>query len=414
MQIIKNLKYKLLLFIVFSVGFFSEAKVMTLEECLDSALEANIQIRAGILEVEKNKILTGTAFDAPNTGIELTQDATEGGGMENGLKFSQEFDFPTVYVAKRRVLKAAVGLASAQLDNARNEIYGNVLSAYYNSLYLKHLKSLLERRLDYLRQFTSIAHMRFEAGESSMLEVLNAERVEEKARMEFRDASLRFNDSANALGAFVGMNTSVEPADEDLYALECPDLLDFPDFSITSRGKIFEAQIKQSERNVFLAKQEFMPGLSISATSQLLIKGFNPYGIDRQRFEKGNFMGFSIGITVPLFFGANLSRLIAAKRDVEIVKLHREDELLRLAVQYRSLKEELNSLIQNLSYFEQSAISKAAEIRRLARISYQLGEIDYLEFMQNMSTASEIETDYLECLNSYNQCVIKIQTITGR
>ena len=407
-----KLKYSILIILLSGIWIFCRGEgTMSLEECLDAALGSNLQLRAGALRLEKNNILTGTAFDAPDTGIELTQDATEGGGMENGLKFSQEFSFPTVYIAKHKVLKAAVKVAASELEDTRNTIICKITSAYYNALYFKHLKSIMLQRKDAYTRFSEIAGKRYEAGESSRLEFLNADRMAVKAEMDLNDVLLRYREATGELASLLGESNEVEPSEELLYVLDSVNILEEPLFSNTVRGRLFEANIKQNEENLFLAKQDFLPGITLSATSQLLIKSFNPYGIDRMRFDKGNFMGFSVGISVPLFFGAKRSRLLAAQREVEISRLMCEDENLKMAQEYRTARQELETIGKNLDYFEKSGIGKVTELRKLADISYKLGEIDYLEYMQNMETASEMETDYLDCINRYNQCIIKIQAL---
>lgn len=392
----------------------ASAKTMSLAECLDSAAVYNPQLKAREMAVEKTRLLTATAFDAPNTGIELAQNATEGGGMDNGLQFSQEFDFPTVYVARRRVLKADTEVASSELSVARNSLFGEIAAAYHNLVYLKCLCRIYADRLRYYSEFARIAAERQEAGESSRIERINAERLRDNAGLESAAASGRYATAASSLASLIGMAGTVEPVEDEPVVLEYGDILEQPEIGFTAMGRLLESQIRKTEKDVFLAKQEFMPGLSLSATSQLLIKGFNPYNIERHRFDKGNFMGFSVGVTVPLFFGAKLSRLKAAKRDVEIARMVREDEEKRLTREYEEARGELAESLGRLRYYEETGLGQAAELRRLAKVSYELGEIDYLEYMENLQAASEMEAGYLESINNYNQSVIRIKTLKSQ
>ena len=87
---------------------------------------------------------------------------------------------------------------------------------------------------------------------------------------------------------------------------------------------MYAARMAASERNLSLTKQEFMPGLSIGLTGQLLIKGFNPYDIERSRFDKGNFMGFEVGVSIPLFWGGQKAKVKAARREVELAEISRQ------------------------------------------------------------------------------------------
>ena len=74
----------------------TQKKAMTLQECIDMALNNNLYMKAGTVSVGKARDLQGTAFDMEKTSVTLSQDPTSGGG-DNGITVSQSFEFPTVY-----------------------------------------------------------------------------------------------------------------------------------------------------------------------------------------------------------------------------------------------------------------------------------------------------------------------------
>ena len=73
----------------------AQKKAMTLQECIDMALNNNLYMKAGTVSVGKARDLQGTAFDMEKTSVTLSQDPTSGGG-DNGITVSQSFEFPTV------------------------------------------------------------------------------------------------------------------------------------------------------------------------------------------------------------------------------------------------------------------------------------------------------------------------------
>lgn len=393
---------------------FSQPAALTLEECLEYAAQSNPSMKTARMRIEAAKANVGTSVDIPNTAVELTQDATEGGGMDNGLSFSQEFDFPTVYVARRKVLKAEEALAREEYGEEFNALRGEIASAFHTVVYLKARLRLIEENMARYEEFARIAGERFEAGESSRLESLNARRLRAKMEATLHDTRLRLENSRLLLGRLTGLGEAVDANSPELSPLALPDGVGFFEASDSYASKVFDARLAIGRHNVSLARQEFWPGLSVSATSQLLIKGFNPYHIERERFSKGDFMGFSVGVTVPLFFGAKRARLQAAGREAELIRLQKEDEMQRLSSEFLQLSNDLRQAASRLDYYRQEGLEQAAEIKRLADISYELGEIDYMEYLQNLETATEIEMEYLEAVENYNQALIKIQTLKGQ
>ena len=87
---------------------------MTLQECIDMALDNNLDMKAGTASVGKARDLQGTAFDMEKTSVTLSQDPTSGGSPDNGITVSQSFEFPTVYAARRKYLKAETAAAQSK------------------------------------------------------------------------------------------------------------------------------------------------------------------------------------------------------------------------------------------------------------------------------------------------------------
>lgn len=384
---------------------------LTLEECLAAGMESNLGLRGAQKKIEASEARKGTGFDIPNTAVELSQSSIEGAGIDNGLTFSQEFDFPTVYVARRKVLTAEADLSKAEYNLAARQLREEITSIYYSLLYQEEKLRYLAKEEAAYTEFSRISRERFEAGETSRLELLSAERLKVKLQARMEDVKLEIGQLQSRLAQTIGRGDPVDTGGEGLSVIDIgEDALDF-DAQSSQSSRVWQARIAINERSLALARQEFLPGFSVSATSQLLIKGFNPYHVERERFRKGDFMGFSVGVTVPLFFGSKRSQLMTAKHEVELARLQLEDEMQRQEMEFGNLKKELTFARQRLDYYEREALSQAEELGRIARISYELGEIDYLEYMQNVESAVEIWMEYLDTIERYNQSVIKIQSL---
>ena len=56
----------------------AQKKAMTLQECIDMALNNNLDMKAGTVTVGKARDLQDTAFDMEKTSVTLSQDPTSG------------------------------------------------------------------------------------------------------------------------------------------------------------------------------------------------------------------------------------------------------------------------------------------------------------------------------------------------
>ena len=387
---------------------------MTLAECIDSALVGNPQMKVATLSLDKAHTLKGTAFDAPQTSVTLQQETTGGGGPENGVNFSQDFEFPSVYVARHKALKARENLEADNYLITRDNVVRDVTSAYYTVLYLREILRIREAQDSLYTNFSHIASVRYENGECSRLEPMNADRLLNANRVALTSAANDLRAAEMNLMYLLGAESPVSPVDESQTVMIADFDADAFDFASTPRGKAADSEVKVSEKELNVTRHEFLPGITVGATAQALIKGFNPYNVDRSRFEQGNFMGFEVGITVPLFFGAQRSRAKAAKKDVEIARMQRESAEKESKNEYNAALDRLKAASANLAYYTVDGSAQAAEIARIADVSYRLGEIDYVEYISNLETAYEMQSGYADAINEYNQTVILLNYLTGK
>lgn len=385
------------------------AKAISLEACVDSALSSNPALGAAALEAQKARILKGTAFNPPMTEVTLKQETTGGGGPENGVFFGQEFDFPSLYVARHRELDARSSLAESRFGLLAARKESEVEAAFYEALHFGRLIRLGDELGEIYAEFCRVASARLEQGESSRLELMNASRMSEKNAMELSRLHVQYDASITELRRLTGITGPLVPDPEspELVAPACAGA----EFSQTLRGDMAAREVAVAERELSVARNELLPGIRLGATVQALIKSFNPYHIERLPFEKGNFMGFEVGITVPLFFGAQSARMKAADADRRIALLNREAAEAETLAERRRLEASLASLSSQLEYFASTALPRADEIKRLAVVSYELGEIDYIEYIANLETAYGIYTDYAVCINEFNQAAITLNNL---
>ena len=386
---------------------------LSLKDCMDIALTHNLSYKSAEMSVNQSRLMEGTSFDVPQTMISLVQTTTDGGGPDNGLKFSQEFDFPTMYIAKHKYLKSETELERRKAEMTKNDIISEVCSLYYSLIYSRDICSIVTAQDSLYEKFCNVAKARYDAGEASRLEWLSARRLwnENKLTLErtlYEHAALMFR-----LQAALNVDYAVEPIEERLSPIEgyIPEYS--INFALTPEGMVADGRLRVAKRNHGLAKQGFMPTLNIGATWQFLIEGFNPYHIDRPRFEKGNFVGFEVGVSVPLLFGAQRAKTRAASKAIEVEELRIAKYKNRQLSEYQMLSDDYASALSSIEYYQNTGLLEAEEMVRLSVVSYELGEIGYEEHASHLEKSFAVRRAYLEAVERYNQTIIKLKHIKG-
>lgn len=388
-----------------------QGKKMPLKQCMDIGLTNNYGIKAAEKGVERAKAMQGTAWDLDKTEISLGQDPTSGGSPDNALSFTQQMDFPTVYVAKGKLLKAETQVERGKTDIAKQQLRTDIASIYYQLVYKQELIGILQVQDSVIGKFCSIAAKRHEAGEARKLEKLTMDRKLMDNRHELLQAENDFATLQKQMMALMNVAEPMVPAESKLEALNS-DVSTF-EFSNTAEGRLAQDKIEVADRAVTLAKNGFAPSLSLSLRDQLVISSWNPYHQDRSRFSGGNFMGFEVGIGVPLFFGATKAKVKAAKRDREIADLEMRQNEAQRRQDYYVLLNKLSVAREKMDYYNGDGSRQVNEMARLAETEYGNGEITYLEFANVLDESVAHAMKRASAINDYNQVVISLLQANG-
>lgn len=389
------------------------ATTKTLQECIDMAMENNPTMQSGRIMIEKAKDLQGTAFNIDRTGISMSQDPTSGGGPENSISLSQSLEFPTVYRARRGMLKAETNLERSNLEVTRNELIRELSTAYYQLLYARENSRILQKQDSLYSKFLYLANAKLESGETGRLEQMNAQRLYDENRIELQKAEKNYQNIQLILQKWMNSDEYIDPTESALPILEADLDINQFDPKQTPLSNVYNNKMQVSEKNLSVIKQGYLPGINFALKNQLLIKGFNPYNIDRERFTKGNFMGFEVGVSIPLFFGEQRAKTRAAKRDIEITKMQQYEVELAMSKEYQTSLNEFSKAKNTLDYYVQRGNKQATEMTRISQIAYQQGEINYIEYIQNLKVAVEISLQYAVAVNEYNQTIIQLNYLQG-
>ncbi len=390
----------------------SQTRKVSLQECINMAVEKNPQMQVANKSVERAKALQGTAWEIDKAELSLSQDPTSGGSPDNALSLSQSIEFPTYYIARHKQLKAETQAERSKAAVVRLSLENDVKAAYYQAVYLAERLRVLESQDSLLAQYRTLAEKRYKAGETRQLELLSAERLQRENKMEVLAAHNELETAQLLLSRLVGSVETVEPKEDSLLPLDWKQAS--YNYSQTPDGQYSADRLKASEQAVRVAKNGFAPSLSLSLRNQLVISSWNPYDQDRSRFDGGNFMGFEVGVGIPLFYGATRAKVKAARKEREMIALEiKEQEQLRQQ-EYLSALSRMNAAYVRYTYYNEEGRERSDKMAEQGLLEYSQGEISYLEYMNVLQESIDLRLKRASALNDYNQCVLVMEKLCGR
>ena len=382
----------LLLMLTFQIS--AQEKPKTIEETMALAMENNSGLKASALQVKEADALVGSAFSFDKTSIYYQYDENNMAINNEPLKvfgISQDFKFPTVYFADKKVNRAQVKMRESARHIHILTLKRDVYLAYYNLSYAKN-KERSYRFLDSLYQnFAHAAKRRFELGETNYLEMITAQSKQ-------KQLETLYKQSQQEVVMFNALLKKIVQVDDIIVQDEPLRKLSMQNVSLQNDAGLdyFEQSKSYYEARLHQEKQSLWPDLNLE-----YFQGTND-GLNK------NFIGYQLGLKIPLLFAGNSSKIKASKIAQDIVEQQQQDYRSKWSAEQEALLAKLQQYKEAVDYYETQGKNLSEEIIKTAERTLKEGEIDFFQYIQSIEISKEIELTYLNNLNSYNQTVIAI------
>lgn len=385
----------IVLFILPHIGF-AQSQRITADQAVAMALENNSSLLADQKRVEQSQQLVGSAFNLDKTEVYYNFD--ENNTAANGLPIkvfglSQKIQFPTLYGTQRKANQQAVEISTRQYELSERTLTKAVYQSYYQVVYRNSLVQKYTFLDSIYGQFLKAVQKRHEVGETNLLEKLTAAAKQKEISILLMQAEEEVKKAHTRLQQWV---QSEEPLNVELTVL--PRLKVNSLITSDHPGlRYYDAAQKFGAYELSLERQRLLPDLQISVF-QGTNNGLNPI----------RYNGIQAGIAVPLWFGANKSKIEAAKTATLILADEYENYNLQLQSNYKILLSDLKKHEAAIDYYQTSGKTLFSELTTHASNAFHEGEIDFFEYVQLLETAENIQIKYLENLNDYNNTVLEI------
>lgn len=368
----------------------------------DTALQNNLQIRSSDLQIQRSRTLQNTWLDIPRTGAFIENEDINPQDPKGILKIglSQSIEMPSVYRARRNLLQEQVKSVEITKQVRALEIKRELQTTYYNLWYLQS-KQLLWQRLDSIySSLAKAAVLRVKTGESAGLDSLSAMARARETTVQLsllqRDIQVQQENLKRLLGSpfnFLPIENTVQRVPVSF--LDSP-VNNHPQLQLQQQNiSIAQAEIRVQE-------QGRKPNFEGRFFSQRLYGLSNPYS------------GFSVSVGIPLFASKTYkNRIKAGELERSYQQSVLDYERLTLSTNYNQAYQQLQKDLELLTYYESTGLAQADKIIKSSNLAYRGGEINFAELTQYLTQAIDIQKNYLDVLNQYNQSAIQVNYLSN-
>ncbi|MEQ9164686.1 MAG: CusA/CzcA family heavy metal efflux RND transporter, partial [Fulvivirga sp.] len=385
----------ILILITLPILAHGQDQKINVDQAVDIALKNNLGLKASAQKVDQSKQLIGSSIDINKTELYYNKDNNNIAPNNLPLNvwgINQSLQFPTVYGAQRKVMEGKSQLVKDQFAIDKYMVAKEVSKAYYEVVYWRQMLDNYNYLDSLYAVFSHAANRRFEQGESNYLEKLTAETKKKEVSLQLHQIRESIQKSYIHLNQWLQSDSSYLVKDRILnrIALTPLDTLAHPALLYYSDA------IGLSDRALVLEKQKLLPDLNIS-----VFQGTNNGTGTR------SYSGFQLGVGIPLWYGAQKSKINASKTEAFILATESENYKIQLLSKYQTLQSDLRKHEEGLNYYESTGKKLSKETLFHAVQAFQNGEINFLQYTQLLDNAKSIEVNYLTTLFQYNMTVIE-------
>ncbi|MFV5690011.1 CusA/CzcA family heavy metal efflux RND transporter [Flavobacterium sp. ZT3R25] len=405
-KIIKSVTTIIVLGLFFSFQNTNAQEKISIEKAIETALQNNKKIKNGKLNSEYLQKMTKTGYDISNTGIigEYGQFNSNANDIKIGI--SQTIKFPTVYKRQRQRLieESKTGEWNEALQ--RKELTREVTKVFYEMIYLKEKEKLLLKSDSIYSEFLRKSTLRFDKGESNILEKATAENQSGQIKIQllelqsdYKMTQLQFKYVLNTGKVFTPVS--------DKYKLDFNETLDENLIANQPSIKLFEQEVNSNKAEISLEKSKKLPELICGVYWQTFKTN--------TAFQDGyNGVYGQFGVALPLFNSNIKNRQKALEINSQIAENNLTNEKLKLQSQYKELIQESKKNQETIAYYENQALKNVDLVNKAANDKFINGDINYLEWVMLINQNTEIQSNYIETVRKFNETILKLGNLISK
>lgn len=415
MQIFRGIPLFTFLIFLFAFSVLAEEKQsdtskekLSFSAALEQAYKHNPKMKEArnTIEASKGDLITARTFLNPEAELEFGGFKKDVNGERNtnldSFEIKQPFDPLGVRFLKSKVASGQVKIQEEQLRSVWMDVYLNVGQIYSEIILHKKKIELTSQNLEAMRQFFSRVQLRYNSGQALKNDFQRAKIELLKAENEYLSTQKELKTDKAELNLALG-----RPMESDF---EIEEELKETEFSMTFEElktigfenrpdiKMADLELDVKRKNLLKEHLNRLPSYYV---------GFKRIDdVDKDDYA------ILVGVNIPLW---NLNqgevKKAKAERDVQEQRAQTIRNQSTLDIYEAYLTADLRHKQLDIA---KRSLEEADELLRLANLRYSEGKIDFLNYLDQIRTATRSKVDYYEALFNLSQSISQLEVFIAQ
>jgi cobalt-zinc-cadmium resistance protein CzcA len=373
------------------------SKEVSLDSAVQMALRNNPRMLTAGAAIDMAKAAKGQNWEPGSTEFNYSWGQING-TVHSDNQFSVTQPLGSFFTPhyKNALVKTRMATGQHYKDMVKKEITAEVKRAWAYYQYTYNIYSLCKNQGAIADKLLSAGNIRYEQGDITQLErkMTTSLASSIKTRMMKAEEELRLAEKQFQWACY---SRSLIVPDDTTLAMYVHNA----DNSNLSNAHLqyFRSMADEKMAEMKLEKSKFLPEFSVGYVLQKIS-------------PSTGLSSWMVGVSVPLFFGAQASRVKQSKIGAYIADTEARDNEWRLRNKVEELQSRMKQEEQNINYFKTAALQEADALLQNAQVEFKESETDISQFVQSINSAYDIHRNYIETVYNYNIAVIELELYT--
>jgi len=388
----------------------------SVEQYIQVALSQNPDIQAARKKMESFAHQVPVAASLPDPMLNVTAQPepvqTAAGQQELIVAANQKFLLFGKLGSRASLAESKTNVVRAQLAAVELATIAKVKRAYFELYFIQQAISVTDAEQELLVQIREVANTRYKTGRTSQQDVLRADLEISNVENELIQLRQRLQSGQARLARLlhIAPQTQVAALDSLIQEQAPRDLELLQQQAVTARPELHAklAAVRRDRSAVNLARLDYKPDVTLGlAWIDVASTGVSSVANGRDSFL------LSAGVNLPIY----RKRLDSSVRSAEakVVSTVREYDSLRDGTleEVTDLFAQARSQEDMLLLFHDDILPKARQTLEVSNQAYNVGEVDFLQLIDNWRQLLRYEINYRRLEASLRQTMAELERVVG-
>ena len=331
------------------------------------------------------------------------------------MNLSQVIPFPGKLSKAGEVVQVEARIAKLDLDKAVRDVTVSIRESFYEFMYIRKAKLVTGENIQLLNHLRKIAETTYAEDRATFFDVVKAQAQTGQLRYDAllldelemteqtRLNGLLDRDPDAEFGRLVAESfKSVAYNIQEIYRLAEDHQEEI---------QIAKTQVEKAETKVDLARYQNLPDFKVGVTYSAIGKPDVP---NPPSDEGRDAYGVQFGLTVPLWFGKNKSRVGRARAEMEKAKAMTSLRINETQTKIRELFFRLENARRIMELYGKELLPQAAKSMEIAETWFRQGESSFSDFIETQAVWYNFQLSHVRARADYGKYLARLEGIVGQ